>query len=293
MPVTGNNIKAETSILDDSIRFSPDDAYDLALQLDADGLSFSVLDKKRNSYSALVKYSFAKYSSGEKIAEALSIILAEDSILNQFRFVKISLSYGNSPAALVPVAVYNPDESRKYLSFHQQTDDADEVITDELKAADAVNVFCLKDNLVDLIRNKFKDIKIHHRSSGLIEGLLFQYRNENVKQASVNIGMKQFELVVTKGKDLLYYNSFNFQTPEDVIYHILFVCEQMDMNPSSFELILMGEINRHATIYELITRYIKNVKFSSRNPAFEYSFSLNEVPTHSSYSLFALGLCAS
>ncbi len=291
MPETGNSIKPDISILDDSVRFNPDQSFDLALQLDADGLSFSILDKKRNCFCALVKYSFGKYSTEEKKEEAISIILAEDPILNDIRFNDVSLSYGNSPAALVPEAVFNPDDSRKYLSFNQHVSEGTEIYIDKLKAAEAVNVFSVEDQIISLIKEKFSQIKIHHRSSGLIESLLFQYRSESSKIAIVNIGQKQFELVVTQGKDLVYYNSFNYQTPEDVIYHILFVCEQMDMNPTSFSLMLTGEINRHASIYELITRYIKNVKFSERNPAFDYSFSLKEIPSHSSYSLFAQGLC--
>jgi hypothetical protein len=57
------------------------------------------------------------------------------------------------------------------------------------------------------------------------------------------------------------FNSFEYQTPEDFIYYLLFTAEQLSLNPEIFQLELLGTITRNDPYYAMAYKYIRNVSF--------------------------------
>jgi hypothetical protein len=132
----------------------------------------------------------------------------------------------------------------------------------------------------------FANISYHHFSSGLIDNLLTQNKNQVKKQLYVHVQSSHFETILIEGKKLIFYNTFNHHSAEDLIYYLLFVCEQLQLNPENIETILLGEIERNSAIYEIAQKYIRNLKFGERPEIADYSYQLQTFPKHFYYSLF-------
>jgi hypothetical protein len=49
--------------------------------------------------------------------------------------------------------------------------------------------------------------------------------------------------VIVKDKELLFCNTFTYETKEDFIYYILFTTEQLKLDPEDLDLILLGNIH--------------------------------------------------
>jgi hypothetical protein len=45
---------------------------------------------------------------------------------------------------------------------------------------------------------------------------------------------RSFEIIVIQNQQLLLFNSFEYLTPEDFIYYVLFTAEQLNINPENF-----------------------------------------------------------
>ena len=55
------------------------------------------------------------------------------------------------------------------------------------------------------------------------------------------------------------FNSFDYKTPEDFIYYILFTAEQLMLNPEYFKLEVLGAINEDDEYYKIVYKYVRNI----------------------------------
>jgi len=79
------------------------------------------------------------------------------------------------------------------------------------------------------------------------------------KQVFVHLGNGHFEIVFVENQKLLLFNSFDFATKEDFIYYVLFTAEQLKLNPETFKLQLLGDINEESDFFKIAFKYIRNV----------------------------------
>jgi hypothetical protein len=75
----------------------------------------------------------------------------------------------------------------------------------------------------------------------------------------VHMNENHFEIIVVQNQKLLLFNSFEYKTPEDFIYYILFTAEQLQLNPENFNLELLGNIQEDDVYYKIAYQYIRNV----------------------------------
>ena len=59
---------------------------------------------------------------------------------------------------------------------------------------------------------------------------------------NVNANNKFIDILVTKSKDLHLYNTFNCESSNDLLYFILYVYEQLKLNPEEIELTIDGQV---------------------------------------------------
>ena len=58
---------------------------------------------------------------------------------------------------------------------------------------------------------------------------------------------------------LMFYNRFDFNTKEDIIYYLLFTIDQLKLNPEEIPLVITGNISEDDDNYKIIYEYIRNV----------------------------------
>jgi hypothetical protein len=108
---------------------------------------------------------------------------------------------------------------------------------------------------------------------------------------NVNIHISYFEIIITNQKSLLFYNTFHYTSAEDVVYYLLFVFEQFNLNPESIKVKITGELDKNSTIYSLLFKYIRELSFGQKPASLKYCSKLDTLPKHFFYSLYSLQLC--
>jgi hypothetical protein len=76
---------------------------------------------------------------------------------------------------------------------------------------------------------------------------------------AVHFSQGHFEIIVIQNQQLLLFNSFEYLTPEDFIYYVLFTAEQLNINPENFPLELIGSIDIESEYYKIAYKFIRNV----------------------------------
>ena len=266
----------------DPVRIS---GFKLVLQIGVDGVLISVNEKNNNKFIAFERYTFQQVYRFEDVCAVLDELIQQSKLV-EHAYPIVDCLVVNNLSTLVPKGVYEETHKRNYLQFNVSLEGEEKILADEMKMLDAKNVFAVPVCLKEKLDRLFSNIRYHHFSSVLIEALMRQYKNQSSKKVIAHIQASHFQLLVMEGKQLLFYNTFNHQSAEDFIYYLLFVCEQLHLNPEKLELQLLGEIEKNSSIYLICQKYIRHIQFGKRADEADYSYQLQALPKHSYFTLF-------
>ena len=200
----------------------------------------------------------------------------------QQNFETVTIIHQNNLSTLVPTALFNENELQLYLDYNIKTLKNDFIAYDSLTQLDIKNVYIPYININNYLFQQFGEFEYKHHSTVLIDKLILHSKNNTETQFFVNVAATNFDIVVIKNSKLIFYNSFSFTTKEDFIYYILFTAEQLQLNPETFLLYFIGDIEKDSEIYQITYQYIRNVDFIKLNiPFFNEEESISN---HSHYT---------
>jgi phosphoribosyl-ATP pyrophosphohydrolase len=270
------------SKIDESFRESNSPDYDLVLQITDRSCEYSIFDHANNKFIALESYG----------VPLPSVIDRNHWLKNSFRSVRIIVE--NNRSTLIPFALFEEAEKDTYLNFSVETENDEKVLFDRLTQLDIVNIFGVNNTLHNQIVGLFPGAMVCHVSSVLIESIWMNFKNLITdKQILIFVREEAFNMIIFEKKQLVYSNAFNFREPEDFIYYVIFVMEQLNLNPEEVPVTLLGKISTKTPYFDFIFKYIRNVDFALQNESTEYSYVFDDVPGHSFYTLLNPMPCGS
>lgn len=263
----------------------------LSILLGQDGFSFSVMEPEQNKHLALVSYRIEKAEDSEEVAHAIDRIFGENQLLQRF-YPQVNVLYESTKSTLIPSPLFDPAELKTYLKFNHKVLKQEEVYYDKLQNLEAVNVYAIPVILRSKLKEKFTRINLVNYNSSLIETLLISNKNVWLENTVfVNVRRSQFDMIYILGDKLVFSNTFNYRTPEDFAYFLLFTLNQLGMNPESVVAVLLGEIDKNSPLWEIAWKYIRNMELLGRNDFFKYSYVFDDLPENHFYNLLNFSLC--
>jgi hypothetical protein len=133
----------------------------------------------------------------------------------------------------------------------------------------------------------FGEFTFKHFSTILIEEVLKAEKNSENPKMYVNVCNNFFEVITVEKGRLKFYNTFDFYTKEDFIYYILFSAEQIGLNPESFELIFLGNIDSKDELFTIAYKYIRFVFFGKRLDSYKFKNDAQPQNNHSQYVILS------
>ncbi|WP_081211542.1 DUF3822 family protein [Salegentibacter sediminis] len=235
----------------------------LSIQVSLDGLSFCILDTNQEEYIFFKKLSFERQLDPVKILQKIDREYKNEKELQQ-NIGEISLIFDNSLYTLVPSKLFLEDQASNYLKFNTRILKTDFIAHDEINPAGAVCVYIPYANIINYFFDKYGEFEYKHSISVLLDYLL---KKEKSNSPAVYLYNKSgsYDLVVIEDGKLVFCNSFQYETPEDFLYYLLFTAEQLNLDPEKFNLRLFGNISEESDLYQLAYTYIKNISFSEFN----------------------------
>lgn len=231
----------------------------LSIQLSLDGFSFCVIDKTDDRIQKLVHHSYDKTASTpEKLLHEVREVFTKEELLQQ-KFGSVNISHLNELSSLVPRSLFDENKLKEYVRYSSKTFDNDYIVYDEIENHDLVNVYIPFVNVNNYFIDRFGSFEYKHFSTVLISNLLDTYKFSEHPHIFVHVEKSRIYLVAISGNKLLLYNSFPYRTREDFVYYILFVAEQLGMDPESFELVLSGLIDKQSELYTMARSYVRKI----------------------------------
>jgi len=259
----------------------------LSVEIGLNNFSYCLFDTLTFTYILLKKFEFEAKGIKESCEKITNIIASEE--LLQKEFYSSSLAFNNFPSTLVPTPFYKEEKNREILSFNHEIE---EVLTDKMHQMDAVNIYSVPTELLNLINKSFPNTQKKCNSSILIDQLLLQ--NEKTEKTIVyaSIEKKKLEICVLSENKLEFHNSFTTDTKEDLLYFLLFSMEQLGLSPEKTELVLLDDILKSDEKYNLLYEYVRNISFGNRSENLNFTKELESIKSHQYFCLFSQLLCA-
>jgi hypothetical protein len=265
--------------------------YSLAIEISYDWIVYLVFDEVKNNYIVIESFNFNKvFNESQLVSSFQNIIDNHDNL--KLNYEKTNIVFKSSKYTFIPSPLFVVGEEERYLTFNQEILNSETTLKDFVKNADLFNIYAIPKLLQNFLEDNFKNHKLSHHLTSLVEIIVNKYKNlDENKTVFINLGQSFLDVLVLENQKLLLCNTFQFKTGEEFIYYLMFVFEQMKLNPEKNNLTIIGEIEKDSALYGYIEKYIRNISFIERNNAFKYSYLFDKIPQHYFYNLFNLKLC--
>ena len=230
----------------------------LSIQVSLNGLSFCCFNTLNGTVSSFNEVHFDSVDKNAKIENLFADAFQRYPELRE-KYDDILVIHNNTLSTFVPEALFDEHFLGSYLQYNTKVFETDFFAFDEITNYQMNTVYIPYVNINNFFIDQFGAFNYKHANSILVNKLLIASKNKDEKKMFIHINLGHFEIIVIQNQKLLLFNSFDYNTPEDFIYYILFTAEQLNLNPDNFPLELIGNIHTENDYFKIAYKYIRNV----------------------------------
>ncbi len=251
----------------------------LSLRLGEKHGSFTITNKQGNELYELTYCSVEEWKENS----LTEFFAAYPALHNSFYQVLIVYDYPQN--ILIPSAIYNPGESQLLLRTMNGVLHGSHIISELISEWQLYNIYAVPDEVYKRVNQKFPAATSRHQYSLSVKKI-----NAAGSEGSMSVDFRQNDFTVIAGRQsrILLAQTFEYTTPEDVLYYLLKTCQQFSMSQKEVSLQLSGLIDKQSSLYKELYQYFINIGFREAvwNTGTDY-------PAHFFTSLNDLAQCAS
>lgn len=236
----------------------------LSIQVSLTGLSFCCFDTLNDTVTSFNEVHFDTFHKATKIEDLFADAFRDYPELKD-SYDEILVIHNNNLSTFVPSPLFDENFLGSYLQYNTKVFKTDFFAFDEIANYEMNAVYIPYVNINNFFIDQFGAFDYKHANSILVSKLLVASKNNDDKKMFVHINSEHFEIIVVQNQKLLLFNSFDYNTPEDFLYYILFAAEQLNLNPENFPLELIGNIDTESDYFKIAYKYIRNVSLIDVN----------------------------
>ncbi len=265
--------------------------YKLFLQLSSNGLSFTIFDEKLNKFLSIEDISFENINHEAGIDSYITNLVGESEWLT-LSYQSVHIIYECNKSTLVPAPLFAENEKMTFSEFNFELSKDAHLHQQKLTNLDAFMLYEVPESILESVNSLFPSHRLMPHTAVLIENLLIMNKNlPSQKKFFVNLRHSSMDVLIIDKRKLIYSNSFEYKSKEDFIYFVVFVLEQIQINPEEIELVLSGKIDKNSELFEILYKYVRNIRFQGLPEGYSYSYIFNEIPVHYYFNLLSTVLC--
>ena len=230
----------------------------LSIQVALNGLSFCCFNTLNNTITSFNEVRFDTFHKATKTEDLFAGAFSDYPELKE-SYDEILVIHNSNLSTFVPEPLFDENFLGSYLQYNTKVFETDFFAFDEIANCQMNTVYIPYVNINNFFIDQFGTFDYKHANSILVSKLLIGSKNNPEKKMFIHINSGHFEIIVLQNQKLLLFNSFEYSTPEDFLYYILFTAEQLGLNPEEFPLELIGKIDAESDYYQLAYKYIRNV----------------------------------
>jgi hypothetical protein len=258
----------------------------LLLDFGASHLAITTMLASSNRFVGL---EFFKLRSNPRQDELREMLLSHPFFRKHFN--RVMISFNTKESVLLPDQLYKENFKERVLSTIHGDLYTGLVLAEDTNVGNIKNIYRVPDFYRDEVTRMFPNGHYLHVYSVVLKAL--EHRRKSFPSSFLYIIFypNQIILCLVKDHSLQLIQTFPYDIPEDVSYHILNIADQFDLSTDEIPIRISGLIDVESVLYSELMKYFMNVDTDPRPGFFSYDECFDEFPAHFFTPFFSLGLC--
>jgi hypothetical protein len=245
------------------------EAYDhksskLFIELGQRHLASFVVNSANNQ---ILAYEF--FQLNDKLTPSLLNGYIIDKNFNTNAFDGVFFVHNQKEFALVPSDFYKPHLENTILETIHGDLIPLQIYSDELPQWEIVNIFGIEKSIYDTILAILPDAKHFHINSIYLKSAFKQLVNMPEEWIKVYFYPSYFNVVVMKDAQLQIMQSFYYETADDVIYFLINLIDQFQLEVTELQIQVSGLIEKEFMTFKRLKKYFQKVSLEL-NPDLQF-----------------------
>jgi hypothetical protein len=257
----------------------------LRMLVGVNGISLVV--KTDGKISALKSWQISGADSNfQTVEQELRIVFGSEGLLS-LPFASKTCFWDCSAATLVPRRLFEPENLDHYFKLLLRSVHDRSFGFEKIEAFDCYLVWAAEGGLAGLCNQYFSGHQISHIAAPLLR-TYSQIAPVDGYGIFANLKGNKVQISVFERRNLVFFNTFDFSKPADLLYYILLAYKQFDLNPLEVPLALSGTLLEDSEIYRLLLRYVRTLHFLSLPDGFQLPDEASAIPAYYWFDLAAI-----
>lgn len=242
------------------------------------GISVSLFSIENNKY-----HNFIFKTRQEKSHIQLLNEINKQENFNKKKFNKIIVQFASNQTTIIPESFFNEESYTDLFHFNFLEDKNKNIKFYHLNKEKLYVLFDINKELLSYFDNNFNNYVLIPHAATFIQTNLKKaivHEDEFSDKIFIQIFNDFFDIMYVKDKALKFYNTFSYNSSNDILYYILNVFEQLKINQEKTEVILSGLIKKDSATVLNLKKFIKFVNFETLSKDFKYYYKFQDNPEH-------------
>ncbi|MCS6969041.1 MAG: DUF3822 family protein [Cytophagales bacterium] len=153
-----------------------------------------------------------------------------------------------------------------------------------------INVFACSGVNLQLLQTFYSGIPLRqvHMSDAILAGLLSMPERLDYRYLHLFVHHHQVTIAFFRAGRLYLLNTFTFDTPEDLLYYVLFAVFELGLDKKDTELLVWGDIGASFSgRLSILQEYFPLVSFGTRPKGIRFDYQFGELEEHAGFEMFS------
>jgi hypothetical protein len=265
----------------------PEDCH---LLVEVSGQSLNYIVHTKDPHQLYLLRQYRMYTTSDRSTrDLLDEIITGDEVLQHYAH-RATVIYNFPGADIIPAEHYSAALKNHVARLITGEVDSDYVFDEQVRDWNMYNVYRISRDIHSLCKEKFQGSQYWH----VYTMLLLWSKGDRLKTgniARIIFYNDKFVVAFFRDRQLQLLQTFTYQTPEDVAYHLLLVCRQFQITQQELVLNISGLIDAQSALYTELLKYFVEVDYEGLPESYGTNGLLEEFPGHYFSPLLKMSLC--
>lgn len=248
--------------------------------------AFGILHLPLKKFIAFEFYQLKAASKEEDLEE----LLKENPLLAH-SYKDVLIAFNTRESVLIPAELYKKEDAETMLSMIHGDLHPGLILQEHVSGMDIYNIYQVPGFLHKALSGRFSNGHYWHVYSTILK-IMYERKND-LPASYMHVSFYPNQVIVAVMQDGVcqLIQTFLYDIPEDVSYHLLNITEQFDIDNATIPVILSGLIDKGSALFAELLKYYLQVKADAGGNMFTIDPAFESYPEHFFTPVFSLALC--
>jgi hypothetical protein len=276
------------NIQSEAIGLVPASDRRLVLEAGETHLAVMLVQVTTSKLIALRYYQFPANGSAGAYKQALQ----EDPLVNEHGEGPVAIFFHTRESVLVPEALYAGKGGERIVSMIHGDLRPGIALEDSVSGLDIRNLYRIPEEIMASLHQRFPGARFRHVSTALLQVLRDQQGSFPDSYLFMQVYPNMVTVTVMRSRQCQLVQSYPYDIPEDVSYHLLNTTEQLSLDPETVPVKVSGLIDETSPLYLELLKYFRHLDTFPATACLDLDQTFEAYPAHFFTPQTILGSCA-